>query len=432
MLRRQHPTHTVIATALGLLVCSAGAGHAAGVKWLDAPGERPDWELAQERAKRTNEPVMAYVYVQNMSLCQMMEVQTFRSPVVGKLSEKFLCAKVDALELDNQRFMTHYGVARQQDDRETDRTRSSLYPQTLFLSPDGRLAHMVFGFVTPDEFATVMEQCLELIDVLEKLDEDAPDAGRLAKLGGLYVAFERYSEAREPLEQALELDADGTVGVAETALIDLAVCYIHASDATSAQELLRRHIDTYPMGELHCKAQYLLGASHLAIMFEAEVAAEELAESNDEAGAATARERAILARREAIVAWDYFEAEDGKAPCGDPECEWSGYALGALVELRAADAYAGIEGKVNAAVEAGNYMEAVKELRGFVKIKDLEGTDASCAAEYFIGECLLKAGKRDEALKQWNGLSNRPNDQPCGTSQWRGEAMQAMQAARGQ
>ena len=73
----------------------------------------------------------------------------------------------------------------------------------------------------------------------------------------------------------------------------------------------------------------------------------------------------------------------------------------------------------------------------FVGIKEHEDSETHCEADFMIGQCLMLDGKSGEATKHWEDLMGRraPDEegkggQPCGTSHWKLEAMQAIQNMR--
>ncbi|HJN14472.1 MAG TPA: hypothetical protein QGH10_03220 [Armatimonadota bacterium] len=408
------------------------------MKWLPGQPARQSWEVALNRAERTREPIMAFCFEDGRQLTMMMDAQSFADPEVGKTSEDFLCVRMDVLAIESRPFLDMYDVGRKRTIADGEDgphvIRHQTFPVTLFLTPDGGLAHIVYGYVIPSDLVTIMSEAMEIVDLLGKLGEDPKDVPSLMRLGQMYVELQRYAAGREALELARGLDTDGTHRAAELALLDLALTYMAAEDAATATALITQHAEAFPNSELRCKAQYLMGGARLTAAHQAEQLADTLADDGDAEGADVARRRAGTNRKEAIDAWAWFEGEHAKCPTD--ENDWELFSLSALFELRARDAYAPLEPRIEALMEAKDYSGAISELRGFVALKEYKGTEASCGADYLIGECLMLAGKREQALAQWRNIMNRKPAEsaekvgdPCGTPAWRAIAMQAIQGA---
>ena len=425
--------------ALALLALLMAWGAHADPKWLAASDARESWRAALDRAKDRREPIMAFVFVENQKLTLMMEERTFGDIDVDKALRDFLCVKVNAVDAENQTFLEAYGAGRKQINLQVepghendlvveDPGRAQAYPITLFINPDGGLEHMVYGFVIPEDFAQMLGQVKAIMGLHERLRADEGDAKALGELGGLYVALQRFPAGRETLEKALAADADGKLGVGETALLDLAVAYLSEGQADEAMERIFQHLNTYPDSELRCKARFLLGGALLASVEPDRLAVEELTAQGKAAEAEQAAAHLLEGQRQAEEAWAWFEGEKGKAPCEGTE--WSDYSLGALGELRAEMAYPGVSAEADALVAEGKIDAAVQQLRAFGtdKEKGHPGTDRGCEALFRAGEILMKAGKREEALAQWRKLADPdPQTNPCAQSLWRAQAMGAMQ-----
>jgi tetratricopeptide (TPR) repeat protein len=405
------------------------------VKWLLSPDDRPDWQAALDLVQRSQEPVMAFVCTGGEPLAANMEMQTFGHPEVDKALRGFVCVRANPLQGKDQPFVDKYGVGRRDMDLRVDpRYENDLqvegpgrvlaYPVTLFLAPDGQLEHLVYGFVIPDDFLAVLQRVTEILQIRGQLAKNEADAGAWARLGGLYVELQRLPAGREALEKALALDADGKLGIGESVLLDLAIAYTAAGDAGQAVEVVRQHIRAYPDSEQRCKAQYLLGGALLASVEPDRLAVEELTGTGDAQGATEAGERLALGRRQAEEAWAWFEG-GANAPCA--KTDWASYSLGALAELRAEMARDALDREVQRLLGEGKTDAAVEKLRAFAK--EHPGTDRGCEASFTAGEILLEAGKRAEALAQWERLAD-PDDKrnPCARTLWRGQAEGAVQA----
>jgi tetratricopeptide (TPR) repeat protein len=420
-----------------------GAAARANIKWLLAADAREPWQAALDRAQRTREPIMAFVYVENQQLTVMMDGRTFGNLGVEKAVRDFLCVRVNALDARNRTFLDNYGVGRRdievnvtpipdptapkpkdsQPEYEVAQGRNFAYPVTLFISPDGALEHMVYGFVIADDFVHILEQVKEVMRLREGLRGKPDDASALAQLGGVYVDLQRYAAGKEALEKALALDPEDKLKLGETAWLDLGLVYM-AEGGEKAGEMIQRQIEAYPDSKLHCKAQFLLGGARLASVEPDRLAVEELRAQGKMKEAAQAQERLTAGRQKAEEAWSWFEGEAGKAPCADTE--WSEYALGGLGELRAEMAYGVVADEVEGLVGEGKIEAAVERLRAFGTDREhgYEGTDRGCEALFHAGEILFRADKRAEALAQWKKLADPdPKANPCAQSPWRGKAM---------
>jgi len=430
----------IAALALAILLFSSALVSAAGVKWLPGQPARESWEVALNRAERTREPVMAFCYEEGRQLTAMMDAQTFADAEVGKTSEDFLCVRLDVFALASRPFLDMYDVGRKRAMADGEggqvEIRHQTFPVTLFLTPDGGLAHIVYGYVIPSDLVTIMSQATEIVDLLAKLSDEPKDVPSLMRLGAMYVELQRYPAGREALELALSLDTDGEHRAAELALLDLSLTHMAAADAETATALIAQHAEAFPSSDMRCKAQYLMGGARLTAAHQAEQLADELAEAGDADGADVARRRAGINRKEAIDAWAWFEGEHAKCPTD--ENDWELFSLSALFELRARDAYSPLEPRIEALIEAEDYNGAIAELRGFVALKEYKGTEASCGADFLIGQCLMLAGKNDQAVTHWRNIMNRKPAEsaenvgdPCGTPQWRSIASQAIEDAGG-
>jgi tetratricopeptide (TPR) repeat protein len=474
----------VVLAALVVSLLGVGPGQAAAIRWLQATDDREPWELALDLAQKDREPVMAFVYIGNSQLAQMMDDRTFRDKAVCDAARKFECVRVDALRPENRPLVDKLGLGGAAGTAGQQKYEGGVhdvpvqghtFPVTIFISPDGVPEHMVYGFMIPEDFSVTMGQVLEVVQIREGLKKKPDDAPALARLGGLYVTLQRYEAAREPLEQAIKLDPTGAQGGGDGARLDLAVAMLAAGECDRGIALITEEMGLFPEGGLTCKAHYLLGGALLAAAETAQKQADRLTAQKDEKGVAEAREQAQAGRRQAEEAWRWFEARGGgkTPPCDGTE--WSTYALGALEEMRTeidfrtAEAIA-LSGDHKAAavalrefvaaatahleelnrrnrekgagslrepariftatfltgqelMAAQEYGEAVDHWRKFLDRYPLEpkgkpvvtpDTEVSCEGAYLLGECLLRMGKRNEALAQWKKIADPDGKKnPC-------------------
>jgi len=475
---------------LAVLILGPAAGRT-DVAWLQSIDDRQPWQLALDLAQSKRRPVMAFVYMRNSQLTDMMDGQTFTSKDVSEASKRFQCVRVEAFRPENRAFIDRYqlrGAGKVRIGDENGQMEGRTFPVTVFISPTGEPEHMVYGFAIPQDFALMMNQVLEVVQLREALAKQADDAKSLARLGELYVALQRYEAARGILEQALKLDPDGKVSAGPGVRLDLAVAVLDAGEYDRASALIAEAIARFPGSELDCKAHYLLGGALLATAEASQQQADRLAAQMDDRGAAQAREAAQLARRQAEEAWRWFEAAPGRrAPCADTE--WSANALGCLADLRLEIGFQ----VAQEVVRRGDPKVAVKVLRDFVGQADAEYADrvkkqppgqkpleepaclmdallligkqlmaakdyggaldhwrrfldryptqpkgnpprvtldpeASCEATFLMGECLFRLGKRSEALNLWRRLADAEDRKnPCPYTPSAGPAAAAVQ-----
>jgi TolA-binding protein len=451
-----------------------GTGLAHAVNWLKATDNRQPWELALDLAKRSREPVMAFVHVEGLQLTDTMDNLTFADEAVTAATKAFLCVRVEVFEPESGPFLDRYNLRRVNAEPGEELTvrGGHAYPVTVFISPSGAAEHMVYGFLMADAFVKVTEQAAEVIKLRGKLEDNPDDAPALGRLGGLYVELQRYGAGRDVLQKAIALDPDNAAGVREGALLDLALTVMAAEEYPLAVELLTSHAAQFPESDSRCKAQFLLGGALLAGAEATQLQIEQLPPGD---AAAAARERAQTSRQKAAEAWKWFEAEEGQeAPC--PDTEWSRYSLGALgalrmeIDFRVAENIGeggkpreavqavrefikqyrgneeieGVAGRIYDAelllgkylMAAGQFAEAANHWRGFIdryppkviddRLARPEFAD-TCEASFLLGECLLKLGKREQALKQWRTLASEDKKNPCRPTRWPADAARALE-----
>jgi len=421
-----------VALVVTSLVQLVGAPAHAKVNWLFGADAREPWRAALDRTPQTREPIMAFVCIEHQQLTVLMEQQTFGRIDVDKALRDFLCVRVNALDGVNQPFLDAYGVGRKAVDLQVEPGQEKLrvdgpgrtqtYPVTLFINPDGELEHMVYGYAAPDDFVRVLEQVKSIMLAHEALRANANDARALAQLGGLYVELQRYAAGQQALTKALDLDKDDTLGVGETALLDLCIAHLAHEQGEEALQAVSRHIGAYPNSKLRCKAQFLLGGALLASVEPDRLAEESLRAEGKAAEAAAAAKRLLDGRMQAEEAWAWFVGPKGQAPCEGTE--WADYSLGALRELRAEIAHAPVADEVEALLKEGKAEAAAERLRAFTQDEKYAGTDRGCEAAFRIGRVLMKAGKRAEALAQWKRLADPdPKANLCAASPWHDRAV---------
>lgn len=111
---------------------------------LFAMAWKEDFNQAMAEAKRSGKPLMLDFYTEWCTWCKKLEKDTYSNKDVEALSERFVCAKIDADK--NRGLVVKYMVRG--------------YPTVVFLNPDGQMTKMVSGYLPPDEFSGVMKFAL--------------------------------------------------------------------------------------------------------------------------------------------------------------------------------------------------------------------------------------------------------------------------------
>lgn len=150
------------------------------------------------------------------------------------------------------------------------------YPAVLFVSPDGGLIKSHTGFATPDQFAPVMEDALE-IEVqfqkkLEKLEAKPDDAKLNAEVALIYLERKQVEKGALFSEKAFEYDPKNRSKLIPKLHNALGLAYgvlLETAGAEKAEEYFEKSvshfkvlIDKYPNSDLYEPAQYYLGVTY--------------------------------------------------------------------------------------------------------------------------------------------------------------------------
>lgn len=126
----------VFIVAMIFLGCSKV--QAEGMNWYK------DFNQAKEMAKAENKPMLLDFYTDWCGWCKRLDKDTYGNEEVIKLSQQFVCVKVNAEE--NQQLAKTYNVRG--------------FPTTVFLNPEGSLIAAVPGYMPPADFLSQMKSVL--------------------------------------------------------------------------------------------------------------------------------------------------------------------------------------------------------------------------------------------------------------------------------
>lgn len=116
---------------------------------------RSDLQGALKAAKASNKPVMVDFYTDWCGWCKKLDADTYSSPKVSSLAEKFVCVKINA----------------ERDTRSAAKYQVTGYPTILFLDGSGKVLQRIPGYQPPDQFAAAMKNVLLLMPQPEPKEE---------------------------------------------------------------------------------------------------------------------------------------------------------------------------------------------------------------------------------------------------------------------
>lgn len=109
------------------------------ISWTKAYNE------ALEEAKKTKKPVLIFVYASWCGWCKKMERETCADEAIVKLTDSFVCLKVNSEE--DEEFSSKFKVKE--------------FPCVVFVKSDGSEIERHLGFKTADEFETILKGVLK-------------------------------------------------------------------------------------------------------------------------------------------------------------------------------------------------------------------------------------------------------------------------------
>lgn len=120
---------------------NVGTENAAGkeIKWVYNPNE------ALASAKKSNKPLMVDFYADWCIWCKKLDKDTYADPEVVKLSDKFVCVKVDA----------------DKDSSSAEKYKIKGLPTIIFMDSNGRVITEISGYRDSGFFIKVMSEISE-------------------------------------------------------------------------------------------------------------------------------------------------------------------------------------------------------------------------------------------------------------------------------
>ncbi len=111
--------------------------------------EKITWNLkyieALKDAQNNKKPIMIFVYADWCGWCKKMERETYADKNIIKLTEKFVCIKIDSNESDES----------------FEKFNVKEYPSILFLKSDATEIERHLGFKTTAEFEAILKKVIE-------------------------------------------------------------------------------------------------------------------------------------------------------------------------------------------------------------------------------------------------------------------------------
>jgi thioredoxin-related protein len=125
---------SVLLLGSGVLGAVSEVGAGGEIAWV------PDFASAHRMALQQHRPLLLSFYTPGCLWCAKLNAETFSDPDVVKLSNSFVCVRLDSDF--NGALCTRYGVLQ--------------HPTTLLLSPAGRVFARVPGYLSPERFVSLL------------------------------------------------------------------------------------------------------------------------------------------------------------------------------------------------------------------------------------------------------------------------------------
>lgn len=139
--------HIYISTTIVLLTLSVGLFSGCTTQ-ANQPNEKTsivwltDYQVALEKAKDENKPILVDFYTDWCGWCKKMDQSTYQDEKIINLSQKFIMVKIDG-------------------DKHSDLVKNfniSGYPSTAFVGPDGKHLSTAVGYQKTSSMAAKMKQ----------------------------------------------------------------------------------------------------------------------------------------------------------------------------------------------------------------------------------------------------------------------------------
>jgi tetratricopeptide (TPR) repeat protein len=182
------------------------------VKW------EADVETAFKKAKEKNTMIMMYFYIQNSDMCSEFEEKSINQAEVIKLSEKFVCVKIEKNKEKETAKRFGIGTA----------------PNVLFATADRKRLGHVRECLGPEPFAKKVKEIYESIEIEKKtreiLRKDPENLEANLKLAKVYIIREATELAEHCLNKVVDGDARNKKGLLIEAAFRLG--YLQAQGGT--------------------------------------------------------------------------------------------------------------------------------------------------------------------------------------------------------
>lgn len=126
---------------MSALLCAG----ALGAIQTGRPGGDVSWASSYEagiaQARQARKPVLLSFHTPGCGWCRKMDAETYTDTQVVNLAQKYVCIRVDSGG----------------ESAVVDKYQVTAYPQTLFLTSEGKEMARVPGYVPPDQFAALLE-----------------------------------------------------------------------------------------------------------------------------------------------------------------------------------------------------------------------------------------------------------------------------------
>lgn len=151
------------------------------------------------------------------------------------------------------------------------------YPTIVFTGSDGGMISQQVGFITPTDFAPVIEAAIEKeeIFVAQRTElEKMPDDPKLnAQVALTYFQRAQPEKALPLSEKAVELDPKNSTGLIPNLHNELGLAYATKAETVGDAAEMAMHfekaiahfktvVDKYPKSDIHELAQYYLGVTY--------------------------------------------------------------------------------------------------------------------------------------------------------------------------